>query len=918
MKEIVMATGSLNLKTNWGPFSSTYLGISHILDAARGTMAEIALFAGRRNPESLIIPDTTFDYVQSMADGDRRTTVSAMPEKVSPDYSSYSLRYFLDPDGDTASACFTVESDERMCCEITFDNTSDEQREYHYGLGLLVADPRKKVRLQKRLQPWWIPARNYTSIEAYQKTFGLGCRQCLTRVFCWGVENEVLAQAFGGWNGDRVTYRTTLPEPLQNGYIYFRYIKYGVLNHRWELLINGQSTIFSFPQTRAIPGGGWGKNRDAYNEWRLLRIPVGRVTGTDITLELRPVDAPGNDMARIWLDGMLFSEGLTTGDEGSDELLPTTLIDEPLCENGRVELETSAGSSSTFKIVIQDDPVRRVTVITGDGMQIQAQNGNGSFLGSLRKRFSLPDSRMERDSNAGQWGSVDIAPVIVPARSQRTLCFKVVFDAEPANKAAAGKFSAAGVIPPRGPYAEMIAHLRDILLFNVNYPLNLSGFPSPFYVPAKYFPIPYSWDGGFIAVGMSTFVPDIAMQQACYFMADAEYDFPCLFCGSPVPTPLYALWDVYQATQDLSILSRAYAGAKRMYDFYLGRTPGSAVNAAGDGMLSTYAYYYNLGIDDHPIQRMAEKEQLTSKGLYSIILMPQMLRIARIMRNIARLLKYEIDAEQYHQDADLLSGIIDNRMWDEKSGLYGWLCRTDGGIKPVILDGCAGDRSACAFLPLFAGQTAHKDRLIRQMMDPSRFLTPFGISSVDMSAPSYSPHGYWNGGVWPVLQWYIWRGLLESGEPVLARQVAESILSTWQNFFEREHYFGEHFMIAPEQMNGAPNFGGLSAVLLPMHAAYFTAYQVTACYDVIVLKKSADYKTDTLSLLLSAPFLSSASYDLLVNMGNGGTRYECIVNGKLYGEFVSDEYGHLSLRLPRPDDHEKVLFKPAVNSMSRI
>jgi hypothetical protein len=296
--------------------------------------------------------------------------------------------------------------------------------------------------------------------------------------------------------------------------------------------------------------------------------------------------------------------------------------------------------------------------------------------------------------------------------------------------------------------------------------------------------------------------------------------------------------------------------------------------------------------------------------------MAQMLRIARILRNIAILLNHTADAEQYRQDADLLSGIIDNRMWDEKSGLYGWLCRTENGVEPVIMDGCAGDRSACAFLPLFAGQTAHKDRLIQQMIDPSRFLTPFGISSVDMSAPSYNPHGYWNGGIWPVMQWYIWRGLLESGKPFLARQVAETILRTWQIFFEKEHYLGEHFMITPEQMNGAPNFGGLSAVLLPMHAAYFTAYHVTACYDVIVLKKSADCEKDTLSLLISSPFLQMEFYNLLVNMGCGDTRYECIVNGKRYGEFTADRYGHLSLRLPRHESPAELLLKPAINSSS--
>jgi hypothetical protein len=68
--------------------------------------------------------------------------------------------------------------------------------------------------------------------------------------------------------------------------------------------------------------------------------------------------------------------------------------------------------------------------------------------------------------------------------------------------------------------------------------------------------------------------------------------------------------------------------------------------------------------------------------------------------------------------------------------------------------------------------------LIAQMVDPKRFLTPNGVSSMDMQAPNYNPDGYWNGGIWPVLQWYLWRGLLEAGQPALATQVyAASLLA---------------------------------------------------------------------------------------------------------------------------------------------
>lgn len=907
-----MATGFLDLKTDWGPFSPTYLGISRILNAAQGSTADIALFTGRAKPATVILPDTIFDYVQDVKTGLRRANVRAVPEAVSSDYSSYALRYFLDTDGDSALARFTVAENSCIRCEITFKNSSDEEREYFYGLGLTAGDPRKKVKLKPALLPFWIAGRDYTEIEAYQKAFGLGCRQCLTRVFSWCVEDEVLAQAFGGWVGDRVKYRKTLPKPLKDGYVYLRYIKYGVVNQKWELRINGRSTTFPIPQTWAIPGGGWGKNRDAYEEWKLLRIPVGCVSETELTVELQPVDAPSNDTARIWLDGMLFCEGHLPGDEGGGDILPTTLVDAPLLESAKSELLSCSGNVSKFLFNIRGKATWHATVET-ENTQASAEDGCGSFLAHLRKRFNIPAVKLERDSTVCPWSALNVEPFIVPARSEMTTGFTISFDSEKGSPAAGTKspLPSSKTVQQNAPYSEMISRLRDILLFNVNYPLQLSKTPSPFYVPAKYFPIPYSWDGGIEAVGMASFAPDLALQQASYFFADEEFEFPALFCGSPVPTSLYALWSVYQEKKELSALSGNYAGAKRMYDFYLGRTPGSIVNTHNDGLLSTYPYNYNLGVDDHPIQRWAEECQLTKKGLYSIILMAQILRIARIMRNIAHLLGIEADAEQYRKDADLLAGIIDNRMWDEKSGLYGWLCRTENGVEPVVMDGCAGDRSGFAFLPLFAGQTTHKDRLIEQMMEPSRFNTPFGISSVDMQAPYYNPNGYWNGGIWPVLQWYIWRGLLESGEPAIARKVAETILGTWQKCFEEEHYLGEHFMIASAQMNGAPNFGGLSAILVPMHAAYFSPYKITSPYDVIVLGQKTDESRDTLSFQLTAPFLSAPTYDLLVNMGQANTRYKLSVNGQPNGEFRSDEYGHITLRLPRPSGKNTVIIKPA-------
>lgn len=886
-------TGTIDLKSRWGPFSSNYLGITYILDPDAGSCAEIPLFVGRKSPAEVVLPDPSFDHVQNARDSERADFVRAMPEDVSADYSRFGLRYFIDSHGDSALASFLVEGAGRVRCDLTFKNSAGEAREYFFGLGVTISDTRRKVHLKESLRPWWVPAQAYAGIEACQKTFGLGCRQCLTRVFSWAVEDEVLAQAFGGWSEDRVTYKTRLPGKLKNGVLYLRYLKYSAIDPLWELRINGQTVRFRFRQTWKIPGGGWGKNRDAYEEWAVLRVPIGSLSCADVEMELRCLEAPGNDTTRIWLDGMLFSEGLLPDDCG--EISPPTILDEPLEADGLAALDEDGAASQRYRLALPGSSAHHLTV-RSDHLFDHAKSGKGSFISALRKRFHLPAARVIRDANSNPWATWESRALIVPGKSVRTVSFTLSFDHEDAPLGTSLRNESSP--ENKGPYAGLAARLRDLLLFNVNYPFRLAGKPSPYMVPAKYFPLPYSWDGGFIAVGLAGLTPELAYQQATYFFADDRHNVPHIYCGSPVPTPLYAIWEIYQATGDRDLLKSCYTGAKRMYDFYLGRTPGSAVNPGNDGLLTTYAYNYNLGIDDHPIQRWAESCNVTKNGLYSIILIAQIRRLSCVMRNIAWLLNDQNGAEQFGKDAAQLADVIDGRMWDESSGLYGWLHRTERGVEPVVLQGCAGDRSACTFLPLFAGMTRHKDRLIAHLTDPQRFFTPFGISSVDMSSPYYNPDGYWNGGIWPVMQWFLWKGLLESGEPTLAREIAMTILALWQQFLDREHYLGEHFMIKPERMAGAANFGGLSAVLLPMHAAYFTPYQVTAPYDVLVLRRTIDRVKDSLALQLAAPFLTDGPYFLLVNMRGANARFRTSFDGVKTGDMMSDAWGHLSIPMP--------------------
>lgn len=911
-----MGTANLDLThRGWGPFSPYYLGATRILGDNSGDTFTVALYVQREAPAAAVIPDNIFGYVQNNATGERRTVIRAVPENMATDFSSFGIRYYLDDDnsGDTVLARFSAAEDGQLRCDLTFTNTSASRRRYRYGFGAVIDSPAKRIRLREQLRPWWIAGKEYANVQAYQRVFGMGCRMCVSRAFEWSIEDGSLAQAFGGWPDDRVTYRTRLPHALRDGFLYFRFVKYGSLQHPWEVVVNGKPFRFEFPRTQALPGGAHGKNKDAYREWRLLRIPVGEIADPEVTLTLRPIDPPGNDRARIWLDGILLHEGRLDGDNGGDAMLSTDLCDEWIEPGPQLDLIRSAANAVELSASFPGGKQYPVRIATA-GQQPETSCGRDSLNAVLRQRFGQPPHSPERDARGNPWICIDAPFVEVDGHSSATVSFTV--DVGNCRNGATPGTNFAGVrlpeTPADRPAAEVIARLRDSMLFNINYPFVHNGKPSPFLVPSKFFPIPYSWDAGMAAIGMALVDTAMAADQVAFYLADPDTDYPFFSCGSPVPTQFFAIWEIWQHSQQTSVLQSLYPGAKRMYDFYLGRFPGSVVNAHNDYLLSTYAYNYNLGIDDHPIQLWAELNGLTHKGLYSIILMPQILRAARIMRNVALLLGLQSDAEQYATDAEQLAAIVDGKMWDDDSKLYGWLYRDDDGdVRLVrIADGCAGDRSACAFLPLFGGLTTHAAELLPQLDDPIRFNTPFGISSVDRAAPTYNPNGYWNGAVWAVMQWFIWRGLLEAGDAPRARSVATKILNTWQREFDRARYLGEHFVLKDEKMSGAPNFAGLSSALLPMHAAYFKPYCVTTPFDVIVRRKEIDTASGAIALSVDSSFFHAESYILLANLEQPNVLCRVTVNGSPATDVTADQYGHLSLNLPRSSTMQTIGITP--------
>ncbi|APX31784.1 hypothetical protein BH708_02560 [Brachybacterium sp. P6-10-X1] len=223
------------------------------------------------------------------------------------------------------------------------------------------------------------------------------------------------------------------------------------------------------------------------------------------------------------------------------------------------------------------------------------------------------------------------------------------------------------------------------------------------------------------------------------------------------------------------------------------------------------------------------------------------------------------------------------QCWDPDAGYFGYATHdTDGAFTGLLRDdkGFNLNMGIDGVYPLVAGSctSAQSDVLLDRLFSPDRLWTRIGISTVDQSAPYFDLNGYWNGQVWIVHQWFLFKAMLDLGRPELARRIAEAVLEVWSAESERTYNTWEHFSIATGRGNGWHQFGGLSAPVLNFFAVYHRLGNLTTGFDTRVLKSGihADGSTLTADLLSLPTATGTAS---VVATLAPGYRYEVLIDG---------------------------------------
>jgi glycogen debranching enzyme len=204
-----------------------------------------------------------------------------------------------------------------------------------------------------------------------------------------------------------------------------------------------------------------------------------------------------------------------------------------------------------------------------------------------------------------------------------------------------------------------------------------------------------------------------------------------------------------------------------------------------------------------------DKEDISDE-LECLDLTLMMVKEAKSLARMAQILGKPSDAKRWSDFADTTSKLVNTRLWDDSTGFYYSVNRTDHTFKFLTRD--LRRQEIIGFLALWAG-VAPKDRaekLHQALTDTTRFWRRYGVPTLSASDEWYNPNvDYcckWNGPVWLLWDYLVYDGLRQYGYRETARQLAQKMVKAAEVQLSKNHNFWESYSPDNEVLNCPSNY----------------------------------------------------------------------------------------------------------------
>lgn len=811
----------------WGPYSKRYAGISHIPDMQKGMRFDFSVMPGYYRNRQLV-PHVLFES-------------SYYPWSINPSMDRITYRYELEwKDRVFADVTYYVLDDNRTLVGVRCVNhTSVNQNLVLNQMAYIdYSETQPQVQALGAGNLRWYNAIDYSQNEPVRKSpqYNLvydGWKRNEERSQL-SLDGSLLSKGFGKDTGDKVTCRVQIPVGMKDGVIAFRYNVPEGKNAAFRLAAK------FLHKTVHFKGNG---------EFTVLSVPFHCEKPGDYIIELI-----SEGTSPIELDGFFIG---TSEDMKQLQIVPKPIPFTPVIEQGKTkqdfvlkyeECDTYYGVAWNF----EESVVREVL--------------SGELESFFRKKVHDHLAKKLVGDMKWHYTNAFLRPIVLAPCSEQTLYMLVCTGSREQVKQEVRHFHDSPetliaqtllqsgktderILPGGDKYAFGHQLLQAALLSNVVYPVYTQGEYIRHFTPGKNWNSLYTWDSGFIALGLIDVDKEKAFECIKAYTTPVGNESAFIHHGTPLPIQMYAYSDLWNSSQSQEALKFLYPRLKQYFDFMVGNNPHSTTRMKGSGLLRTWDYFYNSGgWDDYPPQSELRGDKSKYPFVTPVVTSAYYIRAAKILRMAAKELGLKDEVQDYDRIIQMLSNALQKYAWDDESGYFGYVVHDSLGKAHSIFrtnDGTNYNKGLDGVTPLVSGicTPVQTEKLVGHLFSPEELWTNTGISTVDRSAPYYRPDGYWNGAVWFPHQWVMWKALLDTGRGGQAHLLAETALNTWEKECKESYYTFEHFIISSGRGAGWHQFSGLSSPILNWFAAYYKVGKVSTGFEIWITENTfnADY-----------------------------------------------------------------------------
>jgi hypothetical protein len=877
----------------WGPYSKKFHGISHIPDLRRGLSFDVSFFPSL--PQGPVqLPSVT-------------DPSGVHPWDAAPDLSFYSLRFE------------TIWKDQ-LYCDLGFCHLSDRSRLIHAEivnetgapqqivlncLSQLCFPPLREntaepIRLCAADLPEgaiWVHALDYAdlSFAKPRPTDNLvpdgKFRGEARHHDCVG--GSVIAERFGYDAGDSVEYRVRIDRALTNAVLVWRYqLDHGQIASFQMNGVADRKVLFEGTgdfATTAVPLG-----RLAAGMHDLFFVSQGGAAATlngfvlleaSQAGEIRFVEKPWNQSPEI-------------ADVGTSGIL-IRYPDIPNCYGLLLDASWDVKRQlkwrdldATFHNQSSDYTLSR---IHGNGKDC-AGDPDSLFLHAASRSIAVPPNSHRI-----------VRGVVCTGTESEVRQMLAGFD--PDSSRNVGAFVSArnrayrlASSPAGEPYRFSQQRMTAVTLTNLVYPQRAQGNYIRHYSPGKIWDCLYTWDSGFIGLGLLELDPNRALENLNAYTTPEGAQSAVIHHGTPLATQIYLYRELWNRTQSKEMLAYLYPRLRQFYRFLAGRYGSSTTRRHQDRLIVTWDYFYNSGgWDDYCPQKFIHQQNLTSIATPAVS-SSHAIRCAKLLRQAAAELGESKDFAEYDRDIAELSCALQQYSWDPASGYFGYVMHDADGKPNGILrtaDGVNFNMGLDGVAPLVAGicDPEQQQRILDHIFSAKNLWTEIGITTVDQSAPYFRTGGYWNGSIWLAHQWFLWKTMLDLGRGDLAVRIAQTGLDLWKAATGSTYNCLEHFYPKAPYGDGWVQFSSLSSPALSWFAALYTPGRFTCGFDAWI--RSCDFRDNHRELRVKLKGTANnvnREFSVLACM-HPGSNYKALWNGSPV-EFTVVHDSLLQVQLP--------------------